>query len=50
MIAALELPGERWRGTIRLSLGRQTTEAEVDRVADLLAELVPETRLAAAAS
>ncbi len=50
VIAALGLPERRWRGTVRLSLGRLTTQAEVDRASGLLERLVAAQRTPAAAS
>ena len=49
VIAALEPPERMARGTVRLSLGRTTTGAEVDRVASLIPAIVAGQRETASA-
>lgn len=44
VLLAMGLPPERARGAVRLSLGRGTTEAEIDRVAALLPAIVARGR------
>lgn len=44
VIAALGLPEEWTRGVIRFSLGRATTEAQMDRVAEVLEQAVADLR------
>lgn len=44
VLAALGVPREVARGTLRLTLGRDTTEAEVDRAADVIVDAVARLR------
>jgi len=44
VLEAMGVPEERARGTLRLSVGRMTTEDEVDRAAEILAEAVAAAR------
>jgi cysteine desulfurase len=44
VLRAMGLPAARVQGSLRLSLGRSTTEAEVDRAAELVAEAVARQR------
>jgi cysteine desulfurase len=44
VLAALGVPSEVARGTLRLTLGRNTTEAEVDRAADVIVDAVVRLR------
>ena len=40
VLRAMQLPLEFARGTLRLSVGKPTTEAEVDEAAELIADAV----------
>jgi len=44
VLEAMGVPEEYARGTLRLSVGRMTTEDEIDRAAEILAEAVAEAR------
>jgi cysteine desulfurase len=44
VLEAMGMPPGVWRGAVRLSIGRFTTEAEVDRAADLLASRAGSSR------
>jgi len=44
VLLALGLPGELTRGSVRFSLGRETTEEEVDRVLEVLPRIVTRLR------
>jgi cysteine desulfurase len=46
VLLALGLPPERAREAVRFSLGRETTEAEIDRTAEVTAEVVARVRAA----
>jgi cysteine desulfurase len=49
VIAALGLPQEWMRGVIRFSLGRTTTQAQIDRAAEVLEQAVADLRSVSAA-
>ncbi|MEX2554941.1 MAG: aminotransferase class V-fold PLP-dependent enzyme, partial [Actinomycetota bacterium] len=44
VLAALGVQSEVARGTVRLTLGRSTTEAEIDRAADVIVDAVVRLR------
>jgi len=44
VLTAMGYPPELARGSLRITLGRENTEEEMDRVADALADLIPRAR------
>jgi cysteine desulfurase len=46
VLLALGLPPERAREAVRFSLGRDTTQAEIDRTAEVVAQVVARVRAA----
>ena len=44
VLSAMELPKERIHGVLRISLSRETTDAEIDRVLEVLPPIVERVR------
>ena len=48
VLSAMGYPDEEARGSLRLSLGRSTTEAEIDEAVEIVPRVLAESRAAAA--